>query len=50
MSQQGRTEHVCAFCMLVIQIGYEELTDSDIAKVAVHMRIAHGLKRYEIPA
>jgi hypothetical protein len=42
MSQQGRTEHVCAFCMLVIQI--------DIAKVAAHMRIAHGLKRYEIPA
>ena len=34
MSQQGRTEHVCAFCTLVIQIGYEELTDNDIAKVA----------------
>lgn len=50
MSQQGRTEHVCAFCMLVIQIGYEELTENDIAKVSAHMRIAHGLKRYEIPA
>jgi hypothetical protein len=34
----------------VIQIGYEELTDNDVAKVATHMRIAHGLKRYEIPA
>ena len=44
-----KTEHVCAFCTLVIQIGYDELTDDDIAKVAVHMRIAHGLKRYEIP-
>jgi hypothetical protein len=50
MSQQGRTEHVCAFCMLVIQIGYDELTENDIAKVSAHMRIAHGLKRYEIPA
>jgi hypothetical protein len=50
MSQQGRTEHVCAFCTLVIQIGYGELTDNDIAKVAAHMRIAHGLKRYEITA
>jgi len=50
MSQQGKTEHVCAFCTLVIQIGYHELTDDDIAKIAVHMRIAHGLKRYEIPA
>ncbi len=50
MSQQGRTEHVCAFCTLVIQIGYEELTDNDVAKVATHMRIAHGLQRYEIQA
>jgi hypothetical protein len=49
MSQQGKTEHVCAFCTLVIQIGYDELTDDDIAKIAVHMRIAHGLQRYEIP-
>ena len=49
MSQLGKTEHVCAFCMLVIQIGYSELTDADIAKVAVHMRIAHGLERFEIP-
>ena len=43
-------ENVCAFCMLVLQIGYEELTPDDIAKVSVHLRIAHGLKRYEIPA
>lgn len=50
MSQQGKTEQVCAFCTLVIQIGYDELTDDDIAKVAIHMRIAHGLKPYEIPA
>ena len=50
MSQLGRTEHLCAFCMLVIQIGYDELSESDIQKVAVHMRIAHGLRRYEIPA
>jgi hypothetical protein len=50
MSQQGRTEHVCAFCMLVIQIGYDELTENDIVKVAAHMRIAHGLKPYVIPA
>jgi hypothetical protein len=49
MSQQ-KTQNVCAFCMLVIQIGYDELTESDIAKVAVHMRIAHGLRRYEISA
>jgi len=49
MSQQGKTEHVCAFCTLVLQIGYDELTGDDIAKIAVHMRIAHGLQRYEIP-
>jgi len=50
MSQLGKTENVCAFCMLVIQIGYDELTENDIAKIAVHMRIAHHLQRYEIPA
>jgi hypothetical protein len=50
MAQLKNPENVCAFCMLVIQIGYNELTPSDIAKIAVHMRIAHGLKRYEIPA
>jgi hypothetical protein len=43
-------ENVCAFCMLVIQIGYDELTRDDIAKVSAHMRIAHGLKPYEITA
>jgi hypothetical protein len=50
MSQAGKTEQMCAFCMLVIQIGYDELTAEDMKKVAVHMRIAHGLKKYEIPA
>jgi hypothetical protein len=50
MSQLGKTENVCAFCMLVIQIGYDELTENDIKKIAVHMRIAHGLQPYEIPA
>jgi hypothetical protein len=50
MSQLGKTERVCAFCTLVIQIGYNELTENDIAKVSAHMRIAHGLRRYEIPA
>jgi len=50
MSQQGKTEHVCAFCTLVIQIGYDELTDDDKLKIAVHMRIAHGLQKFEIPA
>jgi hypothetical protein len=49
MWQLGKTERVCAFCTLVIQIGYDELTDEDTAKVAAHMRIAHGLRRYEIP-
>jgi hypothetical protein len=44
-----RSQHVCAFCTLVIQIGYDQLTPDDIAKVSVHMRIAHGLKRYEVP-
>lgn len=50
MPQLKSPEQVCAFCMLVIQIGYAELTKDDIAKVAVHMRIAHGLRRYDIPA
>ena len=50
MPQLKNPEHVCAFCTLVIQIGYKELTSDDIAKVAVHLRIAHGLKRYDIPA
>jgi hypothetical protein len=49
MSQLGKTERVCAFCTLVIQIGYNELTEEDNAKVAAHMRIAHGLQRFEIP-
>ena len=49
MSQLGKTERICAFCMLVIQIGYDELTQDDTAKVAAHMRIAHGLQRFEIP-
>jgi hypothetical protein len=50
MSRQKSQEHVCAFCMLVIQIGYEDLTDDDVAKVSAHMRIAHRLKPYEISA
>ena len=50
MTQLRSPEHVCAFCTLVIQIGYDELTQDDIAKVAMHMRIAHGLRRYDIPA
>ena len=50
MSQLGKTQQVCAFCTLVIQIGYDELTPDDIAKVSVHMRIAHHLKRYDVPA
>ena len=50
MSRLKSPQHVCAFCTLVIQIGYHELTSDDIAKVAVHMRIAHGLRPYEIPA
>ncbi len=50
MAELRNPEHVCAFCMLVIQIGYKELTPDDIAKVSAHMRIAHGLRRFEIPA
>jgi len=50
MSRLRSPENVCAFCMLVLQIGYDELTQDDIAKVAAHLRIAHGLKRFEIPA
>ena len=50
MSQLGKTENVCAFCMLVIQIGYENLTPDDIAKISAHMKIAHGLERFEILA
>lgn len=50
MTQLRSPEHVCAFCMLVIQIGYKRLTKSDCVKIAAHMRIAHGLKRYEIQA
>ena len=50
MSRLTSQENVCAFCMLVLQIGYDELTQDDIAKVSAHMRIAHGLKRYEISA
>jgi hypothetical protein len=50
MSQLNSQGHVCSFCMLVIQIGYDELTDDDIAKVSAHMRIAHQLKPYEISA
>ena len=50
MTQLKTPEHVCAFCMLVLQIGFDELTIEDRAKIAVHMRIAHALKPYEIPA
>jgi hypothetical protein len=50
MSRLDSPEHVCSFCMLVIQIGYDELSDNDVAKVSAHMRIAHRLKPYEIPA
>ena len=50
MSRLKSQETVCAFCTLVIQIGYDNLTNDDIAKVGVHMRIAHGLRRYAIPA
>jgi hypothetical protein len=49
LSQQEKTLNICAFCTLVIQIGYADLTESDIAKVSSHMRIAHGLRRYDIP-
>lgn len=50
MSRLKGPETVCAFCMLVLQIGYDELTGDDIAKVSAHLRIAHGLKPYQIPA
>jgi hypothetical protein len=50
MSRLNNPETVCAFCMLVLQIGYDELTDDDVAKVSAHLRIAHGLKNYHIPA
>jgi hypothetical protein len=45
---QLKSEHVCAFCMLVIQIGYENLTPDDEAKIRAHMRIAHSLPKYAI--
>jgi hypothetical protein len=50
MAQLRSPEHVCAFCTLVIQIGYDNLTERDKAKIAVHMRIFHGLKPFEISA
>jgi hypothetical protein len=50
LSRLKSQENVCAFCMLVLQIGYDDLTQDDIEKVSVHMKIAHGLKRYEISA
>jgi hypothetical protein len=48
MAQLKGPEHVCAFCMLVIQIGYDELTEDDMLKVAKHLKIAHGLRPYDI--
>jgi len=48
MPQVSKSEHVCAFCSLVIQIGYENLTPDDVSKINMHMRIAHGLRRFEI--
>ncbi len=45
---QVKSEHVCAFCMLVIQIGYGNLTEDDTAKIKAHMRIAHSLPKYAI--
>lgn len=48
MSQLPRTEGMCAFCMLVIQTGYEHLTPAEIEMVAFHMRESHGLKRFSI--
>jgi len=48
MPQVSKSDHVCAFCSLVIQIGYENLTPEDISKINMHMRIAHGLRRFEI--
>lgn len=50
MSRLKEPEHVCAFCMLVIQIGYDRLSQDDVAKVAAHLRISHGLRPYQIPA
>jgi hypothetical protein len=50
MTQLRNPEQVCAFCTLVIQIGYRELTRDDVAKVSAHMRITHGLRPFEIPA
>jgi hypothetical protein len=50
MAQLRSPEHVCSFCSLVIQIGYENLTETDKAKIGVHMKIFHGLKPFEIPA
>ncbi len=45
-----KTQHICAFCTLVIQIGRENLTENDIRKIQIHMRIEHGLRPYHIPA
>jgi len=49
MSRLNDPEKVCAFCMLVKQIGYDQLTEDDIAKITAHLRIDHRLRRYEIP-
>jgi len=50
MAQLRSPEHVCAFCTLVIQIGYANLTERDKSKIEVHMKIFHGLKPFEISA
>jgi hypothetical protein len=36
--------------MLVIQIGYDQLSTDDILKISTHMKIAHGLRPYVISA
>jgi len=43
-------EHLCAFCTLVLQIGYNHLSVEDVEKVSTHLKVFHGLKPYDISA
>lgn len=43
-------EQLCAFCTLVLQLGYDHLTQEDAKSVSTHLKVFHHLKPYEIPA
>jgi len=44
----NETLEVCAFCALVLQIGYADLSDNDRRIMSAHLMVHHNLAPFAI--